>query len=70
MPLIARYKRNPNRIYFAGDFQDGELIRFWWNADKPSACAKGYAWYESIDESIKWWRNEIVNISEIEDVNQ
>lgn len=45
MPLKAKYKRFDNRIYFAGDFQDGEEIEFFWICDKPSACAIGNAFY-------------------------
>ena len=44
-PMKAKYKRNPNRIYFATDFKDGEDIEFWYMCDKPNANAGGYAYY-------------------------
>ena len=47
-PLKAKYKRNKNRIYFSGDFEDGEEIEFYCMSDKPSSSAKGYAFYRSI----------------------
>lgn len=60
MPLKAYYKRNNNRIYFPGDFQDGEEIEFVWNCDKPSACARGNAFYMSKDGM-----SRLVNIKEL-----
>ena len=35
-PMKAKYKRNKNRIYFSGDFEDGEEIEFYYMSDKPS----------------------------------
>ena len=37
-PLKAKYKRNKNRIYFSGDFEDGEDIEFYYMSDKPNYC--------------------------------
>ena len=61
MPLKARYKRRPNRIYFYGNFQDNEEIEFFWDAEKPSSCAKGYAFYMGKDKM-----SQLVNIKELE----
>ena len=47
-PMKAKYKRNKNRIYFSGDFEDREEIEFYYMSDKPSSSAKGYAFYRSI----------------------
>jgi hypothetical protein len=59
-PMKAKYKRDKNRIYFATDFQDGEEIEFWWNCDKPSSSAKGYAFYTNGKADFK-----LVNINEL-----
>lgn len=59
-PVKANYKRNKNRIYFAGDFKDGEEIEFFWNCDKPSACAIGNAFYIN-----KSGTSKLVNIKEL-----
>ena len=45
MPLRARYVRYPNRIYFATDPEQGEMMSFFCSAEKPSSCAMGLAWY-------------------------
>ena len=52
-PLKTKYKRNKNRIYFSGDFEDGEEIEFYCTSDKPSSSAKGYAFYRSIQNPTK-----------------
>ncbi len=59
-PMNARYKRFDNRIYFATDFKDGEEIEFFWNCDKPSACALGNAFYRN-----KEGASNLVNIKEL-----
>lgn len=45
MPLRGRYVRYPNRVYFATDPEHGEIMSFFCNAEKPSSCAMGLAWY-------------------------
>ena len=64
IPIKARYKRGKNRIYFYGDFHDGEEIEFFRNCEKPNACAKGNVWYRSKDKGSK-----LVNIKELEAIN-
>jgi hypothetical protein len=64
MPLKAKYKRFDNRIYFATDFKDGEEIYFFWNCDKPSACAKGNAYYMN-----KKGYSQLINIKELVPIN-
>lgn len=64
-PAKAKYKRSKNRIYFLGDFQDGEEIDFFWACDKPNACAKGYAFYMGKDAT-----SNLIHISEIESIDQ
>lgn len=63
MPLKAKYKRSKNRIYFSGDFKDGEEIEFFWNCEQPNACAKGNAFYFG-----KSSVSNLVNISELEPI--
>lgn len=60
-PLKAYYIRQSNRIYFSGDFNDNEEIEFFWNCDKPSACAIGNAFYIN-----KNGISKLVNIKELE----
>ena len=64
MPMKARYKRDKNRIYFYGDFYDGEEIEFFWNCEKPNACARGNVWYRSKDKG-----SHLVNIKELEAIS-
>lgn len=64
MPLKAKYKRCPDRIYTAIDFQDGEEIEFLWNCGKPSACAIGNAFYKG-----KNGLSHLVNIKELEPIS-
>lgn len=59
-PTKAKYKRSKNRIYFSGDFDDGEEIEFYYMTDKPSSNAKGYAYYRSIKNPSK---TMLVNIN-------
>lgn len=61
MPLKAKYKRSVNRLYFYGDFKDGEEVTFFWNCEKPSACAVGNAFYIGENRT-----SHLVNISELE----
>lgn len=62
-PLRGKYKRQENRIYFASNFQDNEEIEFFWNCEKPSACAKGNVFYVG-----KSRMPQLINISEIENL--
>lgn len=62
-PMKAKYKRTPSRIYFAGDFEDGEEVEFWWMCDKPSSMAKGYAYYSTAN---KPWKSKLIHINELE----
>ena len=59
-PNKGIYKRNPNRIYFSGDFQDGEEVYFKWTTGKPSSTAKGYAFYKNINGE-----SNLINIKEL-----
>jgi hypothetical protein len=61
MPLKAKYKRINNRIYFNGDFKDGEEIEFFWCSDKPNTCALGNAFYKN-----KNGTSNLINISELD----
>ena len=63
MPLKAKYKRVDDRVYFANDFKDGEIVTFFWNCSKPSACSEGYAFYIGDDLLSK-----LVNIKELEPI--
>lgn len=45
MPLRAKYIREKNRIYFATDPEQGEVMSFFCSAENPSSCAMGLAWY-------------------------
>lgn len=63
-PMKAKYIRSSNRIYFSGDFKDGEEIEFAWNCDKPSANALGNAFYSG-----KHSNPRLININEIEAVD-
>jgi hypothetical protein len=60
-PLKAQYIRQSNRIYFSGDFEDKEEIEFFWNCEKPSACARGNAFYMN-----KNGTSQLINIKELE----
>jgi hypothetical protein len=59
--MKGTYKRNNNRIYFSSDFEDNEEIYFFWNCEKPNACAIGNVWYKN-----KKGITNLINISEIE----
>jgi hypothetical protein len=63
-PLKAYYKRQNNRVYFSGDFEDNEEIEFFWNCDKPSAYARGNAFYMNKNKMSK-----LINIKELEPIN-
>jgi len=63
-PLKAQYIRQSNRFYFSDDFEDREEIEFFWNCDKPSACARGNAFYMN-----KKGTSKLVNIKELESMN-
>lgn len=62
-PKKAKYKRFKNRIYFLGDFEDGEIIEFAHFCEKPSADAIGNVFYRSEKEQ---WKKHLVNIEELE----
>jgi len=63
-PPKAKYKRQPTtRIYFSNDFQDNEEIEFFWNCDKPSACAIGNAYYMN-----NKGQSNLINIRELEEI--
>ena len=64
-PKRARYKRRKDRIYFLGDFEDGEEIEFAYFPDKPSAKAVGNAFYSGLNEK---WRVNLVNIKDLEEI--
>ena len=66
-PMVARYKRFDNRVYFATDFKDGELIEFFYMVDVPSAMALGNAFYQSID---RFTGSKLINIKELEPYEQ
>jgi hypothetical protein len=61
-PKKAKYKRNENRIYFYGDFEDGEEIEFAYRCDKPNASAIGNVWYKSCGDK---WKMNLVNIRDL-----
>ena len=61
MPLKAKYVRKPNRIYFATDPKNGEILSFFWNAMKPSSCAAGLAYYRG-----EGGYSHLVNVDELE----
>jgi hypothetical protein len=63
-PIKAKYKRNANRIYFIGDFEDGEELKFAYKCLKPSADGIGNVWYESC----KTGHVKLVNIKELEEI--
>jgi hypothetical protein len=63
-PQKSKYKRSPNRIYFLGDFQDGEEIEFAYKCEKPSADAIGNVWYKSCKNGYM----NLINIKELEEV--
>lgn len=63
MPLKAKYIRKPNRIYFLTDPKHGEILSFYWNAEKPSSCASGLAWYRGNDGY-----SHLVNVDELDDI--
>ena len=46
-PKRARYKRQPNRVYLYGDFDEGEEVTFSMFTERPNGTADGYAWYFS-----------------------
>lgn len=52
-PAKAKYIRRENRIYFVGDFEDGEEITFAWMCESPSANAFGNAFYYSPSKGYK-----------------
>ena len=63
-PLKARYKRTSTRIYTIMNFKDNEEIEFFWNCDKPSACARGNAFYMNKNKI-----SQLVNIKELEPID-
>ena len=64
-PLTGKYKRNKERAYSYGEFDDGEQIALAYSAGKPSSTAEGYAWYISAEpDKHQGWYN-LINISEV-----
>lgn len=63
-PVKAIYHKPENVIPFITDFKDGEEITFWWNCEKPSSCALGYAYYSN-----KQGQKNLVNIKNIIAIN-
>ena len=63
-PQRAIYKRRKERIYFLGDFEDGEEIEFAYTTGRPSATAIGNAFYKS--RNPKNYRVNLVNIEELQ----
>jgi len=59
-PIKGKYKRDNKRIYFLGDFKDGEEVNFFWNCEKSGACAIGNAFYINKDGI-----SNLINISEL-----
>ena len=59
-PMNARFKRKDNRIYFVGDFEDGEEITFDTMCSKPSACGYGNAWHKGTTGTAK-----LIHITEV-----
>jgi len=61
VPKEGIYRRNPNRIYFLGDFKDGEHISFYWGCEQPSAIAHGNVFYTG-QEGL----SQLINLKEID----
>ena len=59
-PIKGKYKRDIHRVYFSGDFNDGEEVNFLRNCEKSSACAIGNAFYINKEDS-----SNLINISEL-----
>lgn len=60
---IFKFVRNPNRIYSVMDFQDGEILRFYDYADKPSSRSKGYYRFQGKDDI------RLANINEVKELS-
>lgn len=52
-PLKARYKRHKNRIYFATDCKDGEILTYYGRVERPSSNAMGYMYYKDSKGQIR-----------------
>lgn len=63
-PMRAIYHRKKDRLYFYGDFEDGEEIVFSCTSGKPSSTAAGYAWYQSVTRLTP--TQQLINVDEIE----
>ena len=49
-PKVARYKRNPRRIYTIMDFEDNEIIKLYSFTQFHDSNCKGYAFYINKDK--------------------
>lgn len=65
-PQKAIYKRRKDRMYFLGDFKDGEEIEFSHTTGRPSATAMGNAFYRS--SNTKDYRVNLVNIKDLKPI--
>lgn len=63
MPLRAKYLPRPNRINFGAAPTHGETLSFFCNAEKPSSCAMGLAYYWG-DGGYSY----LVNVDELEPI--
>ena len=63
-PKRARYKRSPDRIYFSGDFADGEIVTFSNFSGNSVSTSDGNAWYFGCDCK----HGRLININEIEEL--
>lgn len=63
-PQKAIYQRRENRIYFLGDFEDGEEIEFAYTTGSPYANSIGNAFYRSCNP--KYYRVNLVNIKDLQ----
>ena len=64
-PKVARYKRNPNRLYTINDFEDGEIVTFSNFCGNDKSTGQGYAWYFGTKSK----HGNFIDLDEIEEVN-
>jgi len=63
-PKRARYKRNPNRSYYSGDFADGEVVLFSNFSGDDDKTSMGYAWYFGTECK----RGNFIDLDEVEEI--
>ena len=63
-PKHAYYRRSPDHVYVAGNFEDGEKVRFSAFCGNASNAENGVAWYYSNRTK----HGEMVNINELEEM--